>query len=156
MNDATIILACGAVKARTAMPALELYQGSYFLAARGWALSVVPRDRILVLSAKHGILRADEMVRPYDARLGVADVEVLARKIYSTYYPRLVNELVWSERQARYFAGGARYLKVLRLACVSPLVSVVETLPSGRENRGIGAQLRWLTTHRGELPEVKS
>lgn len=70
MNDSFIIIPCGQAKRPTRSRARYLYTGSLFRANLAWALSVAPEQRIFVLSAKHGFLKLDDWVDPYDLKMG--------------------------------------------------------------------------------------
>lgn len=64
-----VLVSCGALKRSEPSPAARLYTGPLFRLqlelARQWA-----KDRdIRILSAKHGVLELDEVVRPYDETL---------------------------------------------------------------------------------------
>lgn len=65
-----VIVACGAKKVEQTTNAGRLYTGALFRSSYIWACSAVGRDRILILSAKHGLLHPDDLVDPYDVRLG--------------------------------------------------------------------------------------
>lgn len=74
MNNAPLILiACGASKRAQPSPAAELYTGSLFRSSLQWARSVAPDDRIRIISAKHGLVALNQVLMPYDVRLGQAD-----------------------------------------------------------------------------------
>jgi hypothetical protein len=61
------ILACSAAKLDRPAPARELYTGALFKLSLQYAELVA--DRILILSALHGVLEADTVVEPYDVSL---------------------------------------------------------------------------------------
>lgn len=61
------ILACSASKAATALPARELYTGALF--RQSLALAELQADRVLILSAKHGVVEASQVLEPYDQQL---------------------------------------------------------------------------------------
>jgi len=65
------VIACSATKLTTAAPAERLYTGALFRLA----LSVAKQrcQRVRILSAKHGVLRLDTVVEPYD--VGLASYE---------------------------------------------------------------------------------
>jgi hypothetical protein len=67
-----VIISCGSRKASSREIASELYTGSYFALALRAARSLVPADRIRVLSAKHGLVPLWRQLDPYDLRLGHA------------------------------------------------------------------------------------
>lgn len=61
------LIGCGAQKAARTCPAREMYRSQLFQAALRWAL--LHCDRVFILSAKHGLLRLDDVVEPYDETL---------------------------------------------------------------------------------------
>lgn len=61
------ILACSASKLRTAAPAKSLYVGKLFVLGYQYAERVA--ERVLILSAKHGVVEADRVLEPYDEKL---------------------------------------------------------------------------------------
>lgn len=61
------LIGCGAQKAATTCSASELYRSQLFQASLRWAL--INCDRVLILSAKHGLLSPDILVEPYDQAL---------------------------------------------------------------------------------------
>jgi hypothetical protein len=76
MNDCPsnlLILSCSATKvtSRGALPALELYDGPVFRVLRrflvdhGWPSSLL----IKIVSAKHGLIDATDLIHPYDLRM---------------------------------------------------------------------------------------
>jgi hypothetical protein len=62
------IIPCSATKLGEAAPARDLYTSVYFRQALAAAESQA--DRVLILSAKHGLLELDEVVAPYELRMG--------------------------------------------------------------------------------------
>jgi hypothetical protein len=69
-GDAIVVVGCGARKATHPTTAGELYTGSYHRAAQRAALALAPRERVLILSARYGLLGLDDQVEPYQLRLG--------------------------------------------------------------------------------------
>jgi hypothetical protein len=61
---------CGARKLTEPAPAGQLYTGSYHLACRRAAAALTTPDRILILSALHGLLPLDQVTTPYELRMG--------------------------------------------------------------------------------------
>lgn len=144
----TVILACGALKARVALPAIELYRGPFYDVTRRWAESITTRDRIFIVSALHGFIPSAQVVEPYNVRLDAAQLE------------RLVEPVRWQAARLLepctavglpWFCGGGPYSDLLDRAGVRHL-AVSATLPPGRASRGIGAQRSWYGRHLGELP----
>jgi hypothetical protein len=64
------VIPCGKAKRPTPMPAGDLYVGPYFRACRDYALSILPRRAVYVLSAKYGLLTLDDRIAPYELTLG--------------------------------------------------------------------------------------
>src|SRR5690606_30344038 len=69
-----IIVSCGGAKIDTTqpVPAGEMYTGSYHLALRRAADARTRgrADRVLILSAFHGLLTLHDLIAPYDLRMG--------------------------------------------------------------------------------------
>ena len=68
-----LLVSCGAAKLSTPAPARDLYTGSLFRAARGYA------ERVgapwWILSAEHHLIHPETMIAPYERRLGGSDEE---------------------------------------------------------------------------------
>lgn len=66
-----VVISCGGRKADGPAAAGELYTGSYHRAMRR-AADALTRDggRVLILSARHGLVALDEVLDPYELRLG--------------------------------------------------------------------------------------
>lgn len=83
MTTIHFIVPCGAAKATQAAPARELYLGQSFrlaLAAAEAEAAATTRDlgieaRVLILSAKHGLVSPDAELEPYDVK--VSDAEAI-------------------------------------------------------------------------------
>jgi hypothetical protein len=77
VNQKTIVLlSCVSQKLPLPAPAGDLYVSALFRKALRYAKSLSP-DAIYVLSAKHGLLKLDQEVAPYDLtlnQLGIAEV----------------------------------------------------------------------------------
>ncbi|MBM4568982.1 hypothetical protein GS489_00295 [Rhodococcus hoagii] len=67
-----VIVPCGATKAPTTqpVPAGELYTGTYHRLGLLAAAALTSPESTRILSGKHGLLRLDDPVAPYDLRLG--------------------------------------------------------------------------------------
>lgn len=61
-----VIIGCGKGKRPHPAPAADLYTGSYIRNAVAWARSVTDDDHILILSAKHGLIRGTRTIEPYN------------------------------------------------------------------------------------------
>jgi hypothetical protein len=68
---AVVLVGCGARKTSHPATAADLYTGTYFRACLSTALAIAPRDHVLILSARHGLLGLDDgPVEPYQLTLG--------------------------------------------------------------------------------------
>jgi hypothetical protein len=107
VSGSLAIIPCGARKREGRHAARDLYVGPYFRAALRWA-ETAGADRVLILSAKHGLLGLDEEVDAYDLTFGQPGA-VDAGKVEQQAYLRLV-------RHARPVecVGGAAYRRMVR------------------------------------------
>ncbi|WP_433860349.1 DUF6884 domain-containing protein [Streptomyces kronopolitis] len=66
-----VVIPCSAGKLDRPAPAGELYTGSYHAACRRAADALTAAGgTVLILSARHGLLRLDDMTAPYNTRMG--------------------------------------------------------------------------------------
>lgn len=68
-----VIIPCGGAKADSAQVAADLYIGKHFKQALSAARTMTDDKHILILSALHGLLELDEVVEPYNVKMGDAD-----------------------------------------------------------------------------------
>lgn len=61
------LLGCGKQKAARTCRASEMYRSVLFRAGLRYAIDTC--DRVLILSAKHGLLEPDQVIEPYDETL---------------------------------------------------------------------------------------
>jgi hypothetical protein len=115
MMKRVVLVACASRKLGRAARARELYQSALFRKSMAYAEGLKP-DAVFILSAKHGLLAADEVIEPYDVTLG---------------------ERFDLERDHFIFLAGQRYREFLL-----PRMRSVE-LPL--EGMGFGKQLQYLT-----------
>ncbi|MEV8544155.1 DUF6884 domain-containing protein [Streptomyces sp. NPDC051572] len=67
-----VVIPCGSRKLDRPARAADLYTGSYHRACRKAADALRP-DRLLILSARYGLLDLDDVVEPYDTPHGATD-----------------------------------------------------------------------------------
>jgi hypothetical protein len=67
--ERVVVVPCGGRKLDRPAPAGRMYVGGYHRACRAYA-ERVGADRVLILSARHGLLELHEVVEPYDLRMG--------------------------------------------------------------------------------------
>ena len=65
-----VIIPCGSAKLGKAAAASEFYTGSMFQDALRTARKLYTDDRIYVLSAKYGLVKLDQVLKPYNVKLG--------------------------------------------------------------------------------------
>lgn len=138
------LISCVSKKGPAAAPAFELYQSPLFIKAYTFASSQ-PNDGIYILSARHGLIRSDEVVEPYDETLNrkpVAAIKSWADKVIDQL--QIVADL---KRDKFTLLAGLRYRKFL--------VSHISMYEIPLEGLSIGKQLQRLDQliheHRREL-----
>lgn len=83
----TYVIPCGGAKLDQPAPARDLYTGAMFqhTLTAAQAEATVTGGRILILSAKHGLVTLDTVLAPYDQKMGqpgsVTPVEVAAQAL---------------------------------------------------------------------------
>lgn len=65
--DPLAVVACGAAKLDHAAPARDLYTGQHFRLALAAAEAITPR--VVILSARYGLLPLDAVAEPYEQRI---------------------------------------------------------------------------------------
>lgn len=73
MQQQLVIIPCGSAKLDHAAPAAELYTGSMFLDALRTARTITADENIRILSAKHGLVRLDHVLEPYEMKMSDKD-----------------------------------------------------------------------------------
>ena len=68
-----VIIPCGGAKLDHAAPAAELYTGSMFQDALRTIRMVTADENIRILSAKHGLVRLDHVLEPYEMKMSDKD-----------------------------------------------------------------------------------
>jgi len=63
-----VVVPCGGAKLRCPAPAGQMYVGSYHLACRRAAARL--GGRLLILSARYGLLTPDTLIEPYELMMG--------------------------------------------------------------------------------------
>jgi hypothetical protein len=67
-----VVVPCSALKQDHACAAGDMYFGSYHRLCRRAADALQP-DRVMILSALHGLIPLDQVIEPYDLRIGDPD-----------------------------------------------------------------------------------
>ena len=86
MTSDFVVISCGKKKAQTRAVASRLYTSTQFKCTLTYALSIARRERVRVLSAKHGLLKLADVLEPYDCTWGDAgciSTETVAKQVAS-------------------------------------------------------------------------
>jgi hypothetical protein len=67
--DGIVIAPCGAKKKDRPCQAKEMYTGSYHKVCLEYARSLVPDNRIYILSALYGLVNLDQWIKPYNTKM---------------------------------------------------------------------------------------
>jgi hypothetical protein len=67
-----VIIPCGGAKLTQPAPAADLYIGSMFADTLRTARTMTSDENIRILSAKHGLVKLDTILEPYDVKMGDA------------------------------------------------------------------------------------
>ncbi|MEU8657446.1 DUF6884 domain-containing protein, partial [Actinoplanes philippinensis] len=76
-DDMLVIVGCGSAKRDRPAPAGRMYTGSYHAACRRAADAI--GGRLLILSARYGLISLDTWIEPYELRLGQAGAVTVPR-----------------------------------------------------------------------------
>ncbi|WP_369221359.1 DUF6884 domain-containing protein [Streptomyces sp. R39] len=102
-----VVIPCGSRKLGSPARAADIYVGSYHRACRRAADALHP-DRLLILSARHGLLDLDDVIEPYDTPHGAADA-VTSQVLLEQATTRNIVHL-----DPVVALGGARHINLLR------------------------------------------
>lgn len=131
------LVGCASSKLQRPAPARELYTSQLFRKASAYA--ELTCDRWYILSAKHGLVRPDDALEPYDIKLGTnAPDSPPIHQWADGVRKQLAAELADVPRVVLVALAGEQYRTVLR-PCQWPFEIPMKGL-------GIGQQLGYLTT----------
>ena len=145
-----IVVGCGSMKRTEPSPALDLYASAYARTKAAWARSVTTEDRILVLSAKHGLVPGSDCIAPYDVTFRSPDAvsaDTLAKQAANVGLSGqtiTLAGLLYRGRLAR-STGGA----------VEPVDPFVEMLRAQGLPPGIGSLMRVMKEWIGRMPPLE-
>jgi hypothetical protein len=140
MKTFYVVIPCGAKKLPTVATADLLYTGSYHLACKAYALSIAPRQNVLILSAQHGIVTLDQIIAPYNLKMGDKGCVDAARVREQATAQGLFAAPVVA-------VGGEKYMRVVREVWPAAI------FPLGVRG-GMGVQMQALKAMRGRLPDA--
>ncbi|MFD6918894.1 DUF6884 domain-containing protein [Streptomyces sp. NPDC059944] len=133
-----VVIPCGSRKLDRRAPAGDLYLGSYHRACRRAAEALEP-GRLLILSARYGLLDLDDVIEPYDTPHGAAD-SITADAVLEQARQRDV-----ILRGPVVALGGARHVSLVRAVWPEALTPLAGT-------RGMGEQMARLAELRRGRP----
>lgn len=137
MSRKTVALvACAAAKLPFATAARDLYVSSLFRKAREYAEQ--NGDSWYILSAKHGLVRPDRVIEPYDVTLNATPIA--ERRRWSARVNQQLENVV-SPGDRLIMLAGARYREGVESVQRSRDVAVEVPMQGMR----IGEQLQWLS-----------
>lgn len=70
MSTRIVIIPCGGAKLETSAPSRDLYIGSMFRDTLTTARAMTTEKNIYILSALYGLIALDQIVEPYDLKMG--------------------------------------------------------------------------------------
>ncbi|MBN1887238.1 MAG: hypothetical protein JW850_04590 [Thermoflexales bacterium] len=146
------LVGCSARKLDHPAPALDLYQGVLFKAARAWAERNA--DGWFVLSAKHGLIGPGQMIEPYDQtlnRMSAAARREWAERVYQRMWAMSVVASVMSFTCITWvFLAGQAYCAPILLFTKVDVGQMHIAFETPLAHLGIGQQIRWLRAAGGE------
>lgn len=128
-----VIVTCGARKGTLPAQAADLYTGPYYRACMRYAQVIAPPERIRILSAKHGLLRLDDVTAPYEQTLGQPGAIAPSAVRLQASQQNIIGE------QQVVVLGGSNYVALARKVwphATAPLAGM-----------RMGNQMRWLKHH---------
>lgn len=99
-----VVIGCGASKRAERCAAGSLYTGPYFGSCLATARAIAPAGRVLILSAKHGLLALSDEVDPYDLTIGQPGAVTPARVAEQASERGITGQHVTALCSARYAA----------------------------------------------------
>ena len=130
-----IVVPCGARKLDRRARAADMYTGSYHRACRRAAEALRP-DRLVILSARYGLLDLDDEIEPYDTAHGAAG-SVTADVLRDQAVRRGVAEL-----DPVVVLGGARHAALATAVCPHARTPLSGTRGMGEQMARLAAMAR--------------
>ncbi|MGW1727638.1 DUF6884 domain-containing protein [Streptomyces sp. NPDC002306] len=135
-----VVIPCGSRKLDRPARAADLYVGSYHRACRKAADALRP-DRLLILSARHGLLDLDDVIEPYDTPHGVADA-ITGRALLEQVTLRAITHL-----DPVVALGGARHVSLVRAIWPHARTPLAGTRGMGEQMARLAALRKALESH---------
>lgn len=133
------LIACASQKQSVAVPAHDLYQSDLYKKSVAW-MKRHNFDDWFILSAKHGLVKPDTILSPYDLTLNTLGTS--ARRQWAKSVLTQLQDYI-SEPVTITFLAGLKYRDFL----VRPLQDAGHNIIIPMEGLRIGEQLQWLDKH---------
>jgi hypothetical protein len=149
-NHPWVVVGCGVLKRAAPSLALDLYASAYARTKAAWARSVTTEDRILVLSAKHGLVPGTFCIEPYDVTFrspDAVDADTLAEQAADLGLSGQTITLAGLIYRGRLMRGTR--------GTVEPVDPFVEMLRAGGVRPGIGSLMRVMKEWTGRVPPLE-
>ena len=130
-----VLLSCVSQKKNNKDKAKHLYISTLFVKSLKYAETKINPDKIFILSAKHGLLEADQEIEPYDETLN--DKNKSERMEWSAKVLQQIKSKCDIQADKFYILAGKKYYE-----------NLIKKLPNCEivmENLPIGKRLQWLT-----------
>jgi hypothetical protein len=125
------IVACGAKKLDRAASARCLYTGPYFRACLEYALTLAKAKHVFIISAKYGLVGLNDVIEPYDKRLGAPfSVTEFSLTTQAEQFGLLKAKVT--------VLGGRKYVGLCRKVWRRGLKAPLE------DKGGLGKQIQWM------------
>lgn len=136
-GEVIVLVSCGKKKKNVPSRADQLYISPLFKKSRLYAIQV--SDKWFIMSAKHGLLRPNEIIEPYD--LSLSDVPKIEKNLWAD---NVCHQLLESAPNIEkvILLGGADYTEPLRNKLSSSGLRVETPLV----NLSLGKRLSWLSS----------
>lgn len=133
------LIACASQKQAVAASAQELYQSALFRKSIDW-MQRQNFDSWFILSAKHGLVKPEQILEPYNLTLNTMKAAARQQWAKSVLYELMI---VLPEPASITFLAGSKYREYLS----KPLRESGYEVLIPMQGLGIGKQLQWLTAH---------
>ena len=133
-----VLISCVSKKLSYKSPAQELYISPLFKKNLQYAKSLNP-DKILILSAKYGLLKLNEIINPYEKTLNKMRSKEI--KEWANKTLEQLKKVTNTNRDEFIFLAGNNYRKFL--------LPHIKHYNIPMQGLGIGKQLQWLTKRNG-------
>lgn len=140
MDTTKFLISCGNKKSPIPIEAIDMYTGSYFLAIKEYLYRIgVNREDIYILSAKYGIIHANDIITPYNVKFGTKNPDIISVENIS----KQVDKYNMNNFNKLYFIGGTEYKKILNQTKLNYIDFLEERVYNNIVGKGMGYQISW-------------